>query len=78
VAAATEARGVTEGDPLASARMLREAVERWEDAGRPLNAVRARLLLAKSLEASDPAASAEALGDAAAAAEVLGVPHLAS
>jgi SWI/SNF-related matrix-associated actin-dependent regulator 1 of chromatin subfamily A len=76
MAGATEARGVTASDPGSSDRLLREAVDRWEGAGRPLNAIRARLLLARSLETSDPAASAEALADAAAAAERLDVFHL--
>ena len=77
VAAATEVRGVTESDPRASAQVLRDAVESWEEAGRPLNAIRTRLQLAGSLAASDPGASAEALAEATAAAERLEVPHLA-
>ena len=78
VAAATEARGVTGADASASAQVLGEAVERWEEAGRPLNAIRARLVLAGALAAADPAASAEIRAEATAAAERLGVPHLAS
>jgi len=76
VAAATEARGLTEDDPGASGQILREAIKLWEEAGRPLNAIRTRLLLATSLAATDPAGSAEALAEATAAAQRLEVPHL--
>ena len=49
-AAAAEASGVAWADG-AAAEYLRDAVEGWERAGRPLDAIRARLLLAPALGA---------------------------
>ena len=78
VAAATEARGAAAADPDAAGRELREAAGLWEQAGRPLNAIRTRLLLSRSLWESEPAAAVEILEEAIAAAERLDVPHFAA
>jgi class 3 adenylate cyclase/tetratricopeptide (TPR) repeat protein len=77
-AAATEARGAAAGDATAAEQALREAAGLWEQAGRPLNAIRTRLLLSRSLRGSEPAAAVEVLEEAIAAAERLDVPHLAA
>ena len=78
VAAATEARGAAAGDPAAAGRELREAAGLWEQAGRPLNAIRTRLLLSRSLWEGEPTAAVEVLEEAIAAAEQLDVPHFAA
>ena len=78
VAATTEARGAASEDSGAAIEALREAAAKWAEAGRPLNAIRARLLLSRSLRDGDAAAANEVLGEAAAEAERLEVPHLAA
>ena len=77
VAAAAEARGAAAADTEAAVDALREAVDLWEQADRPLNAIRARLLLAGALSETDPPGAAAVFDEAAAAAERLDVPHLA-
>jgi len=77
-AAATEARGAAADDDAVASRELREATVLWDRAGRPLNAIRARLLLSRSLWQAEPSAAVEVLEEAAAEAEGLGVPHLAA
>ena len=77
VAAATEALGATAVDSETAIRALHDAIGGWEEAGRPLNAIRTRLLLGGFLREREPAAAAEVLREAAAAAERLDVPHLA-
>jgi hypothetical protein len=57
---------------------LRDAAEGWERAGRPLDAIRARLLLAPALAADDAEAAAETLRRAASEADRVDVPHLAA
>jgi class 3 adenylate cyclase/tetratricopeptide (TPR) repeat protein len=76
-AAAAEARGASTDDPDAATAALREAIESWEAAGRPLNAVRAGVLLSWRLRDGEPARAAEVLETAAATADRLDVPHLA-
>ncbi len=75
-AAAAEARGAAADDPGVAIRDLRDAMALWEHAGRPLNALRARLFLARSLLDDEPTAAVEVLEEAVAEAEVLDVPHL--
>ena len=75
-AAAAEARGAAADDPRIASRDLRDAVALWEQAGRPLNALRTRLLLAGSLLDDEPTAAVEVLEEAVAEAEELDVPHL--
>ncbi len=76
-ASTAEARGATEGDPVAGAAALAEAGETWRGLGRPLDAARCDLLRGTRLrEADDPGAD-EALDAAASAFRELGVPHLA-
>ena len=77
VAAATEARGAAADDDDVAGRELRAAAVLWERAGRPLNVIRTRLLLARSLRDGEPAAAVDVLEEAAAEAEQLDVPHLA-
>jgi class 3 adenylate cyclase/tetratricopeptide (TPR) repeat protein len=76
-AAAAEANGVA-GDDGAAATHLRDAVEGWERAGRPLDAIRVRLFLAPALGVDDAGAAAEALRRAASEADRVAVPHLAA
>jgi hypothetical protein len=76
-AAALEARGVAEPDPLAGAELLAEAEEAWRALDRPLEATRARLLAGQLLLGQDDERAAELLEQAAAQSEELGVPHLA-
>ena len=78
LAAAAEARGAGADDAGDASRELRAAVAAWERAGRPLNAIRTRLLLARSLRTGEPTATLEVLEEALAEAERLGVPHLAA
>ena len=78
VAAAAEARGAAADDPESAVSALREAVGHWEQADRPLNAIRARLLLARALREADPEAAAAVSEEAAAIADRLDVPHLAT
>ena len=76
-AAAAEANGVVHDDGVA-AESLRNAAEGWERAGRPLDAIRARLLLAPALDGGDVAAADETLRRAASEADRVAVPHLAA
>ena len=76
-AAATAAAAViTDGQDAADG--LREAALLWEQAGRPVNGVRARLVLASRLATVDPGAAIEVLAEAGALAERLDVLHLAA
>lgn len=77
VAAAAEARGAAADDAGVASRELREATLLWERAGRPLNVIRSRLLLSRSLWDHEPTAAVEVLEEAVAEAERLDVPHLA-
>ncbi len=76
-AAAAEARGAAADDAGAASHDLRDAVVLWEQAGRPLNALRTRLLLARLLPDDEPKAVAQVLEEAVVEAEGLDVPHLA-
>jgi class 3 adenylate cyclase/tetratricopeptide (TPR) repeat protein len=76
-ASAAEANGVA-GDDGAAAEHLREAAEGWERAGRPLDAIRAYLLLAAALGSDDGEAAGDTLRLAATEADRVGVPHLAA
>jgi tetratricopeptide (TPR) repeat protein len=76
-AAAAEANGLAADDGEATEH-LRGAVAGWERAGRPLDAIRARLLLAPVLAADDGEAAAETLRRAAAEADRVAVHHLAA
>ena len=76
-AAATAAAAVVT-DGRAAADGLRSAAQLWERAGRPVNGVRARLVLVRRLSAVDRAAADEVLAEASALAERLDVPHLAA
>ncbi len=76
-AAATAAAAVIE-DGRAAADGLRTAAQLWEQAGRPVNGVRARLVLARRLITVDRTAANEELAEAATLAERLDVPHLAT
>ena len=76
-AVAAEARGLVAPTPGESSAELREAVVLWERAGRPLNVIRARMLLAASLAQAEPAAAAEVLELAADEAGAAEVEHLA-
>ena len=79
LAAAAEARGAVGGDAAAAALALREAVAAWEQAGRPINAIRTRLLLARALQGSeDRSAATGVLEEAATAADQLDIAHLAA
>ncbi|MFL5820787.1 MAG: tetratricopeptide repeat protein [Solirubrobacteraceae bacterium] len=75
-AAAMEADGATAGPPEGAER-LREARQRWEALGRPLDAARCQLLLGRSLQEEDPAAAAEALETAREMYERLAIAHQA-
>jgi tetratricopeptide (TPR) repeat protein len=77
-AAAATASAAVNPDARAAADGLREAAQLWERAGRPLNGVRVRLVLAHLLAEVDPGAASEALAEACALAKRLDVPHLAA
>jgi class 3 adenylate cyclase/tetratricopeptide (TPR) repeat protein len=77
-AAALEASGAAEEDPVESARLLGEAEAAWAELDRPLEANRARLLAGQLLLAHDGERGRELLESAAAESERLGVPHLAA
>ena len=66
------------GELPAALELLREACTAWEGLGRPLDAARCKLLLGQRSRAHDMAAADEALAQAAAAYERLGVSHLAA
>jgi class 3 adenylate cyclase/tetratricopeptide (TPR) repeat protein len=76
-AAALEARGVAEDDPVAGAELLAEAEEAWRALDRPLEATRAHLLAGQLLLGHDDERARELLDEAAEQSEELGVPHLA-
>jgi class 3 adenylate cyclase/tetratricopeptide (TPR) repeat protein/ribosomal protein L40E len=76
-AAALNAKGMTEQDPLAGAAALVEARDAWLELGRPLDAARCDYLRGRLLLDVDPDAAREALRGAADSAEKLGVEHLA-
>jgi class 3 adenylate cyclase/tetratricopeptide (TPR) repeat protein len=76
-AAALEARGVAEDDPVAGAGLLAEAEEAWRALDRPLEATRAHLLAGQLLLGHEDERARELLEEAAAQSEELGVPHLA-
>ena len=76
-AAALEARGVADDDPVAGAELLAEAEEAWRALDRPLEATRARLLAGQVLLGRDDERARELLEQAATQSEELGVPHLA-
>ncbi len=76
-AAAAEARGAAAFETAEAERELREAIVLWERAGRPLDAIRVRLLLSRSLMRADAAAGRQVAEEAARESERLGVPHLA-
>jgi adenylate cyclase len=78
VAAAAEARGAAADNAGFASSELREATVLWEQAGRPLNGIRTRLLLSRSLRGDDSTAAMEVLEEAVVAAEQLDVPHLAA
>jgi hypothetical protein len=77
-AAALEARGAADEDPVEGARLLGEAESAWAELDRPLEANRARLLAGQLLLAHDGERGRELLESAAAESERLGVPHLAA
>jgi hypothetical protein len=77
-AAALEARGAADEDPVEGARLLGEAEDAWTELDRPLEANRARLLAGQLLLAHDGERGRELLESAAAESERLGVPHLAA
>jgi len=76
-AAALEARGVSEEDPVAGAELLAEAEKAWRALDRPLEATRARLLAGQVLLGHDDERARELLAMAAEQSDSLGVPHLA-
>jgi class 3 adenylate cyclase/tetratricopeptide (TPR) repeat protein len=76
-AAATEARGAAAFETSRAAGELSEAIALWEEAGRPLDAIRARVLLSRSLMKDAPAAAREMAEEAAKESERVGVSHLA-
>ena len=76
-AAAATATAAVIADGRAAADGLQDAAQLWERAGRPLNAIRTRLVLARRLAPVDPGAANEAFAEAGALAEALDVPHLA-
>ena len=75
-AAAAEARGAAAFGTADAAGELRDAIALWERAGRPLDAIRARALLSRSLAKDSPAAAREVAEEAAKESERLGVSHL--
>ncbi len=76
-AAALEAQGVAEDDPVAGAALLAEAEDAWRALDRPLEATRAHLLAGQLLLGTDDERAHELLEEAAARSEELGVAHLA-
>ena len=64
-AAALEARGVADEDPVAGAELLAEAEEAWRALDRPLEATRARLLAGQVLLGHDDERARELLEQAA-------------
>ncbi len=76
-AAALEARGVADEDPVAGADLLAEAEDAWRALDRPLEATRAHLLAGQLLLGSDDERAQELLEEAAVRSEELGVQHLA-
>ena len=76
-AAAAEARGAAAFETAAATREMREAIALWERAGRPVDSIRVRLLLSRSLMRDAAAAAGEVAEEAARESERLGVPHLA-
>jgi class 3 adenylate cyclase/tetratricopeptide (TPR) repeat protein len=76
-AAALEARGMAEEDPVVGSELLTEAEETWRKLDRPLEATRARLLAGQVLLGYDNERAVELLAQAAAQSEELGVAHLA-
>jgi tetratricopeptide (TPR) repeat protein len=76
-AAALEARGLSDEDPVAAEGLLADAAAAWQELDRPLEAARCRLLAGQRLVASNPERARELLETAAAETEELGVPHLA-
>jgi class 3 adenylate cyclase/tetratricopeptide (TPR) repeat protein len=77
-AAALEAQGAADEDPVEGARLLGEAQAAWAELDRPLEANRACLLAGQLLLAHDGERGRELLESAAAESERLGVPHLAA
>jgi class 3 adenylate cyclase/predicted ATPase len=75
-AAALEAQGATAPEPDGAVRLLEEAETAWRELDRPLEAARCRLLAGQLLVEHDADRSRALLGEAADAAERLGVPHL--
>jgi hypothetical protein len=75
-AAALEARGIV-GDVPDALDTLREAAAAWEQLGRRLDAARCEQLLGRRLKSVDSAAAGEALAQAAATYDELGIRHLA-
>ncbi len=76
-AAALEARGLSDEDPVAADALLADAAAAWQELDRPLEAARCRLLAGQRLLASNPERARELLETAADETEALGVPHLA-
>src|SRR5215210_4814200 len=76
-AAALEARGVSDDDPVAGAELLVEAEEAWRALDRPLEATRARLLAGQVLLGHDDERARSLLEQAAEQSDELGVAHLA-
>jgi len=76
-AAAAEARGAGAFGTAQAVVSLREAIALWEQAGRPLNAIRVRMLLARSLMGNGSAAAREVAEEAAKESERLEISHLA-
>ena len=76
-AASLEATGVCAEDVAAGMTALAEARESWSALGRPLDAARCDVLIARVWGTHDQAAAREALARAAAAFDSLGVAHLA-
>ena len=76
-AAAVEARGAAAFGTSRAAGELREAIALWDQAGRPLDAIRVRVLLSRSLLKDEPTAAREVAEEAAMEAERLDVLHLA-
>jgi class 3 adenylate cyclase/tetratricopeptide (TPR) repeat protein len=75
-AAAMEADGATASGREAI-RCLREATQRWEALGRPIDAARCQLLLGRALQREDPAAASEVLASVRETYQRLGIVHQA-
>jgi hypothetical protein len=58
-------------------RCLREATQRWEALGRPIDAARCQLLLGRALQREDPAAASEVLASVRETYQRLGIVHQA-